>query len=97
MLLLYILFAVYIFAIKFYAFRLLKPQREDWEDGKSFQKSDGKLILSAIMGGAIAVYVSMFCMKFRLSNLLFMIVMPLLAVLNVYCFFLGYRGIYFLL
>ncbi|MCI9009579.1 MAG: hypothetical protein HFE27_00145 [Clostridia bacterium] len=97
MLLLYILFAVYIFAINFYAFRLLKTQREDWEDGKSFQKSDGKLILSAIMGGAIAVYVSMFCMKFRLSNLLFMIVMPLLAVLNVYCFFLGYRGIYFLL
>ena len=97
MLLLYILFAVYIFAINFYAFRLLKTQREDWEDGKSFQKSDGKLILSAIMGGAIAVYVSMFCMKFRLSNLLFMIVMPLLAVLNVYCFFLGYRVIYFLL
>ena len=97
MLLLYILFAVYIFAINFYAFRLLKTQREDWEDGKSFQKSDGKLILSAIMSGAIAVYVSMFCMKFRLSNLLFMIVMPLLAVLNVYCFFLGYRGIYFLL
>lgn len=97
MLLLYILFAVYILAINFYAFRLLKTQRDDWEDGKSFQKSDGKLILAAIMGGAIAVYASMFFMKFRLSNLLFMIAMPLLAVLNIYCFYLGYRGIFVLL
>lgn len=95
MLFLYILFAVYICAINFYAFRLLKTQREDWEDGKSFRKGDGKLILSAALGGAIAVYVSMFIMRFRLSNLLFMIGMPLLAVVNVYCFYLGFRGIYF--
>ena len=97
MLFLYILFAVYIFAINFYAFRLLKTQRDAWEDGSAPNKGDGKLILSAIMGGAIAVYVSMFLMKFRLSNLLLMILLPLLAVLNVYCFYLGFRGIYFLI
>lgn len=95
MLFLYILLAVYICAINFYAFRLLKTQRDDWEDGKAFARGDGKLILSAILGGAIAVYVSMFIMRFRLSNLLLMIMMPLLAVLNVYCFFLGFKGIYF--
>lgn len=95
MLLLYILFAVYILAINFYSFRLLKTQREDWEDGKAFAKTDGKLILSAFMGGAIAIYASMFFMRFRLSNLLLMVLMPLVAVLNVYCFYLGYRGIFF--
>ena len=70
-------------------------QRDSWEDGGPAQKGDGKLILSAIMGGAIAIYVSMFLMRFRLSNLLLMILMPLLAVINLYCFFLGFRGIYF--
>lgn len=93
MILLYVLLAVYILAINFYAFRLLKTQREDWEDGKAFSKSDGKLILSAFMGGAIAIYISMFLMRFRLSNLLLMILLPLVAVLNVYCFYLGFRGI----
>lgn len=95
MMFLYILFAVYICAINFYAFRLLKTQRENWENGEPVRKGDGKLILAAIMGGAIAVYVSMFVMRFRMGNLLLMILMPLLAVLNVYCFFLGFRGIYF--
>ena len=97
MTILYVLFIVYIFAINFYAFRLLKTQKTAWEDGSPPQRGDGKLILAAILGGAIAVYVSMFLMRFRLSNLLLMILMPLLAVLNVYCFFLGFRGIYFLL
>ena len=96
MTILYVLFLVYILAVNFYAFHLLKEQKESAEDGGSTRKGDGKLILSAIMGGAIAVYVAMFVMQFRLSNLLFMILMPLIAVLNIYCFYLAFRGIYFL-
>lgn len=96
MTILYLLFFVYILAVNFYSFHLLKMQKEREEDGESTRRGDGKLILSAVMGGAIAVYVAMFVMQFRLGNLLFMILMPLIAVLNIYCFFLGFRGIYFL-
>ena len=92
----YILFAVYIFAINFYSFRLLKTQKESWDGGEKINKNDGKLILAALLGGATAIYVTMFIMRFRLSNLLFMIFMPLVAVVNFYCFFLGFRWIYFL-
>ena len=96
MIFLYVLFAVYIFSINFYAWRLLKTQRDCTDEGEPPQ-GDGKLILAAMMGGAIAVYVSMFVMRYRLSNLLLMVLMPMLAVLNVYCFYLGFRGIYFVM
>lgn len=93
MTILYVCFAVYIFAVNFYAFRFLKTQKEGYEtDGEI--KGDGKLLLAALLGGAIAVYASMFIMHYRLGNLFFMIFMPLIAVLNVYCFVLGFRGIY---
>ncbi len=93
MTILYVCFAVYILAVNFYAWRFLKTQKESYEtDGEI--KGDGKLVLAALLGGAIAVYVSMFMMRFRLGNLLLMLFMPLAAVLNIYCFFLGFRGIY---
>lgn len=94
MTILYIGLVVYILAINFYAFRLLKTQKESFEAGGPAQRGDGKLILAAMLGGATAVYVSMFLMRFRLENLLLMIAMPLLAVLNFYCFFLAFRGLY---
>lgn len=93
MTILYVCFAVYIFAVNFYAFRFLKSQKEGYEtDGEI--KGDGKLLLAALLGGAAAVYASMFILHYRLGNLFFMIFMPLLTVLNVYCFVLGFRGIY---
>ena len=91
-----ILLIVYILAINFYSFRLIKTQKESWDGGEKINKNDGKLILAAFLGGAAAIYVSMFIMRFRLSNLLLMILLPLVAVINFYCFFLGFRGIYFL-
>ncbi len=93
MTILYVSFTVYILAVNFYAFRFLKSQKESYEAGGEI-KGDGKLLLAAVLGGAIAVYASMFAMHYRLGNLFFMIFMPLIAVLNVYCFFLGFRGIY---
>ncbi len=93
MTILYICLAVYILAVNFYAFRFLRAQKEGYEtDGVI--KGDGKLLLAALLGGAIAVYASMFIMHYRLGNLFFMIFMPLLAVLNVYCFVLAFRGVY---
>ncbi len=96
MTILYVCFGVYILAVNFYAFRFLKSQKEGYEADGTI-KGDGKLLLAAFLGGAIAVYASMFIMRFRLGNLFLMIFMPLLAVLNVYCFVLAFRGIYLFL
>ena len=91
MILLYIIFIVYILAINFYAVLLLKSQRDEYgEDDK--KSGDGKLILTAILGGALAIYISMFIMRYRLKNLLFMILMPVIAVLNIYFFYLAFRS-----
>lgn len=96
MVLLYILLSVYILAVNFYAFRLVKSQREDFEAGGE-PTGDGKLLLAALLGGATAIYVSMFAMRFRLGNLLLMIAMPVLAVLNIYGFYLGFRSVWMFL
>jgi len=71
MILLYIVFIVYIAAVNLYAVMLLKAQRD--ENGENEKPvGDGKLILCAIMGGAIGIYATMFILKYRLKNLLFM-------------------------
>ncbi|MBD5585383.1 MAG: hypothetical protein HDQ88_09895 [Clostridia bacterium] len=91
MILLYIVFSVYIVAVNFYAVMLLKSQKDEFgSDTKPV--GDGKIILTAILGGAIAIYISMFVMRYRLKNLLFMILMPVIGVLNVYFFYLAYRS-----
>lgn len=93
MVLLYILMAVYIAAINFYAVMLTKAQRDEEGDGEEKKHSgDGKIILTAIMGGAIGIYCSMFAMRYRLKNLLFMVLMPVLAVLNIYFFYIAFKS-----
>ncbi len=94
MILLYVLLTVYILAINFYSFRLVKTQRDEFEAGGEPGGRDGKLILAAILGGATAVYITMFAMRFRLGNLILMILMPVLAVLNIYAFYLGFRSVW---
>ncbi len=90
----YVLLSVYILAVNFYAFWLVKSQREEFEaeDGRA-PRGDSKLVLAALFGGATAIYCAMFAYRYRLSNLLLMVAMPVLAVFNCYSFFLGYRGI----
>lgn len=93
MLLLYIVFIVYILAVNFYAVVLLKSQKDEfYEDDSKKIKGDGKLILTAILGGAIALYVSMFIMRFRLKNILLMILLPVIAVFNVYFCITAFRS-----
>lgn len=93
MLLLYIIFIVYILAVNFYAIILLKSQKDEYADDESKMKSgDGKLIITAILGGAISIYISMFIMRYRLKNLLLMILMPVIGVLNVYFCIVAFRS-----
>ena len=93
MVLLYIIFAVYILAVNFYAVMLVKSQRDESVDGEGKGKTgDGKLILTAILGGAISIYVSMFIMKYIIKNLLLMVLMPVIAVLNIYLCVVAFRS-----
>ena len=79
MVLLYILVIVYIIAVNFYAVMLMRAQKnEEGDEDKSAHRGDGKIILTALMGGALGVYCSMFAMKYRLKNLLFMVLMPVI-------------------
>ena len=95
---LYLLLTVYILSVNFCAAMLVKRQYNAWEAGDTaVGKTDGKVILAALLGGAVAVFVTMFILRYRLSNLLFMIAMPVLSVVNLYCFYLGFRGLYLFL
>ncbi|MCD8041268.1 MAG: hypothetical protein LUF82_07115 [Clostridia bacterium] len=93
MLLLYILFGVYILAVNFYAVMLIKSQKdESGGDQAKMHTGDGKLILCALLGGAVGIYVSMFVMKYRLKNMMLMILMPVIAVLNIYFMVIAFKS-----
>lgn len=92
MVLLYVIFAVYILAVNCYSVMLLKAQRDEYQDDDKKGAGDGKLILAAFLGGALAIYVSMFVMRYRLKNLLFMILMPVIAVINIYFFYVAFQS-----
>lgn len=56
------------------------------------QKFIGKLCITGALGGAITIYVCMFLFKFRRSDLLLMVLMPILGVLNVYLWVILFRS-----
>ena len=91
--LLYILAAVYIAAVNLYAFLLIKGQKKRrTERGEHLRSDDGKLIVTALLGGGAGVYAAMFLMKFRTDSLLLMPLVPVITVLNVYLFFILFRS-----
>ncbi len=93
MILLYILFAAYIISVNVYSVILLLSQRNDCMlDESKLNSGDGKLILSALLGGALGIYVTMFITKFKLKNMLLMILLPVIAVFNVWFFVLAFRS-----
>ena len=93
MLLMYIVFTVYIIAINFYSIMLLISQKNEYlTDESKLNSGDGKLILSALLGGALGIYVTMFITRFKLKNMLFMILMPVIGTLNVWFIVLAYRS-----
>lgn len=96
MIFLMILLCTYILAVNFYGFRLLRSQKNACVSGEIAEgKGNGKLLLAGALGGALAVYITMFILKYRLDSCILMLALPLLAVVNIYCFYLGFRGIFF--
>ena len=56
------------------------------------ERTMGKLCITGLLGGAITIYVCMFALKYKRSDMLLMILMPLLGVLNIYIFVLLFRS-----
>ena len=56
------------------------------------ERNLGKLCIAGLLGGAITIYVCMFIFKYKRSDLLLMVLMPLLGVLNVYLWVLLFRS-----
>ena len=56
------------------------------------EKVAGKLCITGLLGGAITIYVCMFVLKYKRSDLLLMVLMPLLGVLNIYLWVLLFRS-----
>ena len=56
------------------------------------EKVTGKLCITGLLGGAITIYACMFALKYKRSDLLLMVLMPLLGVLNIYLFVLLFRS-----
>ena len=46
--------------------------------------SDFKLFLCAILGGAIGIYVALFVFRYRLRDILMMVLIPTILVINIY-------------
>ncbi len=84
----------YVAAINLYAITMLRRQKN--RDGEK-HTGDGKILLAAVLGGAAGVYVAMFVMRYRLENLGFMVLMPVLAVLEACVFFVILRRLPLLL
>lgn len=82
----YVLIISYIIAVNFYGILMLHFQKKDREKGdeENISISDGKLLLTGLLGGAVGIFVFMFIFKYRLKSLVMMVLMPVIIALNVY-------------
>ncbi len=53
---------------------------------------DWKLLLSGILGGALGIYVAMLIYKYKLTNFLLMVIMPVFIAINLYFLLLAFSG-----
>lgn len=70
---------------------MLKHQKTAREEGdeENITVSDTKLLITAVLGGALGIYIMMFILKYRLKSLVMMVFIPVLIAVNVYtCIFI---------
>lgn len=84
----------YILAINVYGFLLIYFQKKQVEEMREKSVKDSKIFMSAMLGGAVGVYVSMFVFSHRLQSLLLMIVIPIIIVINIYVIIVAFTGNY---
>ena len=70
----YTLLCAYLLAINFYAFLLVKNLKDESDENGDYKKSDGRLFLTGLLGGAITIYVCLFIFKYRQKSLFLMII-----------------------
>ncbi len=82
----YVLAGTYVFAVNFYGILMLNYQKKARQNGdeESIAISDGKLLLTGLIGGAVGIFIFMFIFKYRLKSLVMMVLMPLFIVINVF-------------
>jgi uncharacterized membrane protein YsdA (DUF1294 family) len=85
-LLLYILAGVYLLAINLYGVLILIFQKnaKSVDEDSNGGITDGRLIFAGLLGGAIGIFVTMFIAKYRLKNIVLMILLPLFIALDVF-------------
>ena len=93
----YIIFSVYILAVNLFGILNLgfqKQAREYMDEDK--QVSDVKLLITAVVGGALGIYVFMFIYRYRLKSFVYMVLMPLLIAIHVYLSIIVLRNGFFI-
>lgn len=92
MILLYVLFATYAIAVNVYSIMLLISLKNDYSEDEKPTQGDSKLLLSALLGGAIGIYVTMFITRFKLKDMTLMLLLPVIAVFNVWLTVTAFRS-----
>ncbi|MBR2336704.1 MAG: hypothetical protein IKA61_02025 [Clostridia bacterium] len=85
-----ILVIVYYVAVNVYSFLLLRSQKKNEEEGNCSKIRDGNLFVTAVLGGALGIYLGAFILRFRTRSLFLMVFMPLLIVINLFFIIVGF-------
>lgn len=92
LILIQILIIVYYISINVYSFLLLRSQKKAEEEGDCNKIRDGNLFITALLGGALGIYIGMFVLKFRTRSLFLMVFMPVILVCNLFFIIIGYAN-----
>ena len=88
--LLRILVVVYLLAINFYSFTLVRSQKVQTAETGQSKIKDSKLFFIGAIGGALGIFISPFILSYRKDSLLLMVVMPLMIAITAYFLILGF-------
>ncbi len=89
-----IVMITYLVAINLYGILMLHFQKKARKEGddENIAVSDGKLLLTGLLGGATGIFVFMFIFNYRLRSIIMMVLMPVFIAINVYISVLAFSG-----